>query len=507
MSRSALDVSQTKDFPAWYQAAVREADLAEESGVRGCMIIKPWGNGLWERMKAILNGAIEATGHENCYFPMLIPLKHFEQEAQHVDGFAKEMAVVTHHRLKVIDGKLQPDPEAKLEEPLIVRPTSETIIGSAMSRWVRSYRDLPLLLNQWANVMRWEMRPRMFLRTSEFLWQEGHTAHVDEADAMAETERMLGVYRDFAVHALALPVIDGHKPEHERFPGAVETLTIEAMMRDGKALQSGTSHYLGTNFAKAQNIQFQDDQGEWKHAHTTSWGLSTRMIGAVIMAHGDDDGLRLPPRVAPQQVILVPMLKGGEADEAIKTYCQELAEALRAQSVFGEALRVRVDLDADKAQNKRWRWVKKGAPLICEIGARDVENGKVAFLRRDALRTEDGKINSQVVEREDFPAMAAAALTEIHTALYDRASTFLAEHTHQVESFEDMVALFKSGEPAFAKLAWSRPTGEALETVIKRLKDHQLTVRVAPFDQGEVRGKCVFTGDQAVENIIVAKSY
>ena len=507
MSRSALDVSQTKDFPAWYQAAVREADLAEESGVRGCMIIKPWGNGLWERMKAILNGAIEATGHENCYFPMLIPLKHFEQEAQHVEGFAKEMAVVTHHRLKVIDGKLQPDPEARLEEPLIVRPTSETIIGSAMSRWVRSYRDLPLLLNQWANVMRWEMRPRMFLRTSEFLWQEGHTAHVDEKDAMEETERMLGVYRDFAVNALALPVVDGRKPEHERFPGAVETLTIEAMMRDGKALQSGTSHYLGTNFARAQNIQYQDQQGEWKHAHTTSWGLSTRMIGAVIMAHGDDDGLRLPPRVAPQQVVIIPMLKGAPDDQKIADYCAELARSLVGQEVFGEAIRVRVDLDQDKPQNKRWRWVKKGAPIICEIGPRDVENAKVAFLRRDTLRTEEGKMNSHFVERVDFPAMAAEILAEIQTGLYARAEAFLEAHTHTVASFEEKVELFGSGEPAWARVSWSRPTGKALDDVVKRLKEHQLTVRVAPFDQGEIAETCIFTGETAVETIVVAKAY
>ena len=304
MIKHALSVRRADDFAAWYQEVVSEADLAEESGVRGCMVIKPWGYGIWERIQKVMDSAIKDAGVQNAYFPLFIPLSFFEKEADHVDGFAKEMAVVTHHRL-IADGKgkLVPDPEAKLEEPLIVRPTSETVIGSAMSLWVQSWRDLPLMVNQWANVVRWEMRTRMFLRTSEFLWQEGHTAHADRDDAMKETLRALEMYRAFAEDVLAMPVVAGEKPENERFPGAVATYSIEAMMQDGKALQAGSSHYLGTGFAEAANIRYQDKDGNHALCHTTSWGTSTRMIGGVIMTHGDDDGLRCPPRIAPRPVV------------------------------------------------------------------------------------------------------------------------------------------------------------------------------------------------------------
>jgi prolyl-tRNA synthetase len=317
----ALSVSRVtgnrSTFPQWYQAVVREADMAEPSPVRGSMIIKPWGWGIWEEMQRDLDRRIKETGHENCYFPLFIPLSFIAKEAQHVEGFAKEMAVVTHHRLKLIDGKLKPDPDAELEEPLIVRPTSETIIGDAFSRWIKSYRDLPVLINQWANVVRWEMRTRVFLRTAEFLWQEGHTAHADAESAEAETLRMLEVYRAFSEETLSIPVIAGEKPENERFPGAVNTYSIEAMMQDGKALQAGTSHYLGQNFAKAQNIRYQNANGELDWCHTTSWGLSTRMVGALVMTHGDDDGLRLPPAVAPRQVAIVPMLRDKPEDAQV----------------------------------------------------------------------------------------------------------------------------------------------------------------------------------------------
>jgi len=293
--KHALSVTRAQNFAGWYQEVISEADLAEESGVRGCMVIRPWGYGMWERIQKLMDAEIKAAGVENCYFPLFIPLSFFEKEADHVEGFAKEMAVVTHHRL-VSDGngKLIPDPGSKLEEPLVVRPTSETVIGAAMSRWVQSWRDLPLMVNQWANVVRWEMRTRMFLRTSEFLWQEGHTAHVDRQDAMHETMRALEMYRAFAEGPLAMPVVAGEKPENERFPGAVATYSIEAMMQDGKALQAGTSHYLGTGFAEASGIKYQDKDGNQQFAHTTSWGVSTRMIGGVIMTHGDDDGLRCP---------------------------------------------------------------------------------------------------------------------------------------------------------------------------------------------------------------------
>ena len=355
MIKHALSVTREADFAAWYQAVIAEGDMAEESGVRGCMVIRPWGYGIWERIQRLLDDRIKATGHENCYFPLFIPLSYFEKEADHVEGFAKEMALVTHHRL-ISDGKggLMPDPSAKLEEPLIVRPTSETVIGAAFSRWVQSWRDLPVLINQWANVVRWEMRTRMFLRTSEFLWQEGHTAHASEAEAREHTLRMLEVYRSFAEECLAMPVVAGEKPENERFPGAVATYSIEAMMQDGKALQAGTSHFLGTTFSQAQDIKFQNSAGVQELAQTTSWGVSTRMIGGVIMVHGDDDGLRVPPRVAPWQIVIVPMLRDNDEDAALIDYCKGLQAELAGLSALGEPVRALLDLRAPKAATKRW---------------------------------------------------------------------------------------------------------------------------------------------------------
>ena len=311
-AKTAITPTRAENYAQWYQQVVRAADMAEMSGVRGCMIIKPWGYGLWELIQSQLDARFKETGHENCYFPLFIPLSYFQREAQHVEGFAKEMAVVTHHRLAVKDGILTPD--GLLEEPLVVRPTSETVIGEAMAKWVQSYRDLPLLMNQWANVVRWEMRPRILLRTSEFLWQEGHTAHETEDEALRETRQMLEVYRSFVEECLALPVITGEKIAAERFPGAVSTLCIEAMMQDGRALQAGTSHYLGQNFAKACNIQFQSRAGAQEFAHTTSWGVSTRLLGALVMTHADDDGMRVPPRVAAHQIVIIPILR----DEAQK---------------------------------------------------------------------------------------------------------------------------------------------------------------------------------------------
>ena len=388
----ALNVTRADNFPEWYQAVVRDADMAETSAVRGCMVIKPWGYGVWELMQGDLDRRIKATGHDNCYFPLFIPLSFIAKEAGHVEGFAKEMAVVTHHRLKNIDGKLQPDPEAELEEPLIVRPTSETIIGDAFSRWIRSYRDLPLLVNQWANVVRWEMRTRLFLRTAEFLWQEGHTAHADEADARVETLKMLEVYRAFSEDILAMPVVTGEKPENERFPGAVSTYSIEAMMQDGKALQAGTSHYLGTGFAHAQNIRFQTDQGDWAFCHTTSWGVSTRLIGGVIMTHGDDDGLRLPPAIAPRQIVIVPMLRDKPEDAEVLAYAKGLADDLNDLVAFKGAVRAFVDTKPLKSAEKRWNWVRKGAPVIVEIGPRDAAGGQVTYMRRDQLRDPVGDL-------------------------------------------------------------------------------------------------------------------
>ncbi|MCM8729421.1 proline--tRNA ligase [Hephaestia sp. GCM10023244] len=511
MIKHALSVTREQDFAAWYQAVITEADMAEESGVRGCMVIRPWGYGVWERIQRLLDDRIKATGHDNCYFPLFIPLSYFEKEAEHVEGFAKEMAVVTHHRL-IGDGKggLIPDPQAKLEEPLVVRPTSETVIGAAFSRWIQSWRDLPVLINQWANVVRWEMRTRMFLRTSEFLWQEGHTAHATADEARDETLKMLEVYRSFAEDCLAVPVVAGEKPEHERFPGAVETWSIEAMMQDGKALQAGTSHFLGTNFAAAQNIRFQNAEGQFELAHTTSWGVSTRMIGAVIMTHGDDDGLRVPPRIAPWQVVIVPMLRDNPEDAAIVDYCRALQAELAQQSVLGEPMRVLLDLKPAKAAVKRWGWVKKGAPIVVEVGGRDVAGGNVSVIRRDRLYRDDGKLDSAIVARDAFVGDAAGLLEGIQHGLHAEARARMdANIDRSITDFAGVEAFFaKSGKyPGWVEVQWARPTGAALKQVEERLKALKLTVRNAPRDAAEADGTCVFSGAPAVERILIGRAY
>ena len=514
----ALNVTRADNFPEWYQAVVRDADMAETSAVRGCMVIKPWGYGVWELMQGDLDRRIKATGHDNCYFPLFIPLSFIAKEAGHVEGFAKEMAVVTHHRLKNIDGKLQPDPEAELEEPLIVRPTSETIIGDAFSRWIRSYRDLPLLVNQWANVVRWEMRTRLFLRTAEFLWQEGHTAHADEADARVETLKMLEVYRAFSEDILAMPVVTGEKPENERFPGAVSTYSIEAMMQDGKALQAGTSHYLGTGFAHAQNIRFQTDQGDWAFCHTTSWGVSTRLIGGVIMTHGDDDGLRLPPAIAPRQIVIVPMLRDKPEDAEVLAYAKGLADDLNDLVAFKGAVRAFVDTKPLKSAEKRWNWVRKGAPVIVEIGPRDAAGGQVTYMRRDQLR--DGeKVGMRNASREDFIAGAVDLLTGIQKALFDEAKVRLdANIVDGVTDFAGVESYFGAAASdddeasaafkGWLRVAWSKPTGASLDAVVEKLKSLKLTIRNAPTDQPSgALAPCLFTGDASVETILIARSY
>ncbi len=510
--RHALSVKRADDFAQWYQEVISAADMAEELGVRGCMVIKPWGYGIWERIQRLLDARIKATGHDNAYFPLLIPLKNFEREAEHVEGFAKEMAVVTHHRL-IADGKggLVPDPEAKLEEPLVIRPTSETIIGDAMARWIQSWRDLPLKLNQWANVMRWEMRTRMFLRTSEFLWQEGHTAHETAAEAKEHTLRMLEVYRACAEEDLALPVIAGEKPENERFPGAVETWSIEAMMQDGKALQAGTSHYLGTNFAEASGIKFQDRDGGQQFAHTTSWGVSTRMIGGVIMVHGDDDGLKVPPAIAPWQVVIVPMLREDEGDAALLDYCAGLKTRLAGASALGEPVRVLLDAKPGKAAAKRWDWVRKGAPLIVEVGGRDVAGGTVSLLRRDALwNTENGKPAFTAPTLDEAAASIPRVLEAMQTSmLADAASERDARIDRTVTDFAGLQAFFADGvkNPGWLEVQWSKPTGAALEAVTEQLKTLKLTLRNVPLGAAPANSACVFTGDPAVERVLVARAY
>ncbi len=508
MIKHALSVTRQADFAAWYQDVIAEADLAEESGVRGCMVIKPWGYGIWERIQKVMDAAIKDAGVQNAYFPLFIPLSFFEKEADHVDGFAKEMAVVTHHRLiQDAKGKLIPDPDAKLEEPLIVRPTSETVIGNAMSRWVQSWRDLPLKVNQWANVVRWEMRTRMFLRTSEFLWQEGHTAHADRDDAMAETLRALEMYRSFAEDVLAMPVIAGEKPENERFPGAVATYSIEAMMQDGKALQAGTSHYLGTGFAEAAGIRYQDKDGGHSLCHTTSWGTSTRMIGGVIMTHGDDDGLRCPPRIAPHQIVIVPMLRDNDEDAAILDYCRDLESQLKALDAFREPVRVLLDTTGAKAQTKRWGWVKKGAPIIVEVGPRDVAGGNVAVIRRDRLYQESGKLDTAFVPKGDFVASAVATLTDIQANLHAEAKERL--HSNIRRDVTDLAVHF-AGDDKFVgwvEVQWSRPTGAALDKIVEQLKALKLTMRNTPLDAAPADGACFFTGEPAVERVLIGRTY
>ena len=510
MSKRALTVTREQDFPEWYQVAVRDGDMAETSPVRGCMVIKPWGWGVWERIQAELDARIKETGHDNCYFPLFIPMSFIAKEAEHVEGFAKEMAVVTHHRLKNEGGKLVVDPDAKLEEPLIVRPTSETIIGDAFQRWIKSYRDLPLLINQWANVVRWEMRTRLFLRTTEFLWQEGHTAHADRDDAMAETLKMLEVYREFAENVLALPVIAGEKPANERFPGADNTYSIEAMMQDGKALQAGTSHYLGTHFAKAQNIQFQNREGQLTYCHTTSWGVSTRLIGGVIMTHGDDDGLRLPPTIAPRQIVIVPMLRDKPEDQELLDYCASLEKELKAAGI-----RVLVDAKQVKSAEKRWNWVRRGAPVIVEIGGRDAAGGNVTYMRRDALRDGD-KIVSHTRPRAEFVTEAPALLDDIQARLFAEAKARLDGNIiSRFKTFDELVEYFGTAEAeddagafkGWARVAWSKPEGAKLEAIRERLKALKLTIRNAPLDQEPVQGACLFTGDPTREYVLIGRAY
>jgi prolyl-tRNA synthetase len=504
------------NFPEWYQAVVKEADLAEPSPVRGSMIIKPWGYGIWELMQRHLDARIKETGHENCYFPLFIPMSFIGREAQHVEGFAKEMAVVTHHRLKMIDDKLQPDPDAKLEEPLIVRPTSETIIGDAFSRWIRSHRDLPLLINQWANVVRWEMRTRLFLRTAEFLWQEGHTAHAAAKDAMDETLKILEMYREFSEKILAMPVIAGEKSANERFPGADNTYSIEAMMQDGKALQAGTSHYLGTHFAEAQNIRFQNEAGELSYCHTTSWGVSTRLIGGMVMTHGDDDGLRVPPAIAPRQVVIVPMLRGKPEDADVLAYCGMLEHQIGDRTAFGERVRVLVDKKDIKSAEKRWDWVRRGAPIILEIGPRDVAGGVVSFMRRDNLRDGD-KVISDREPHDLFVSEVGSILEGIQDNLYREAKARLDSNIRtEVQNVAELAAYF--GEVAggddeavdfkgWVRAPWCAPAGPEMDAIEDQLKALKLTIRNAPMDQPETKGKCIFTGKDGVEEILIARSY
>jgi prolyl-tRNA synthetase len=506
-NKNAKGISPTRaeDFPAWFQAVVKEAEVAELAHVRGSMVIRPWGYAIWELMQAELDRMIKKSGAENAYFPLFIPLGYFEAEAKHVEGFAKEMAVVTHHRLE--QDPADPEklvPGGELAEPLVVRPTSETIIGKSMAKWINSYRDLPMMLNQWANVVRWELRPRVLLRTTEFLWQEGHTAHATEAEAREETVRMLEVYRDFAESFLAMPVLTGEKPEAERFPGAEMTLSIEAMMQDGKALQAGTSHYLGQGFAKSADIQFSNQEGERGFVYTSSWGVSTRLLGALIMSHADDDGLRLPPTVAPQQVVIVPIARGEEAD-AVLDAAKALAAELQGTRFGNAEVRARADLRDRGAPDKRWEWIRKGVPLVIEIGPRDIEEGVVAIRRRDS---EGFKPDS--VAREAVAAEVPRLLEEIQRGYSEGAANRLAQRTaSDITDRAAFEAWFDdgSGEGGISKGFVRAPWSEAPESeqIMEQLK---VSVRCLPSDQKlPPDSVCVLTGEPAVVEAVFAKAY
>ena len=515
--KSAITPRRAEDFPEWYQQVVRAADLAEPSDVRGCMVIKPWGYGIWENMQRALDAMFKASGHRNAYFPLFIPLSYMQKEAEHVEGFAKECAVVTHHRLELdAEGKMVP--ASPLTEPLVVRPTSETIIGASYAKWVQSYRDLPILINQWANVVRWEMRPRLFLRTTEFLWQEGHTVHETEAEARAETRQMLEVYETFARDHLAIPVYAGEKSERERFPGAVETLCIEAMVQDRKAIQAGTSHFLGQNFSRSSGIQFQTRDGKQEFGWTTSWGMSTRMIGTVIMMHGDDDGLVLPPRIAPTQIVILPVTPKPETREAVLAAANGLAAELRAITWHGAPLEVQVDQRDVGGGIKNWEWIKKGVPLRVELGPRDLESGNVAVSRRDgAVVAGSGNPEKPALKlylpAGHFVRQAAGMLDSIQQNLYDRALAFRNAHTSVVETKEEFYDFFtpkNSAKPeihgGFALAHWNG--SRAVEEQVKN--DLKVTIRCIPFDDPAsppAAGKCIFTGEPSARRVLWAKSY
>ena len=482
------------DYSKWYNELVVKADLAENSAVRGCMVIKPYGYAIWEKMQAELDRMFKETGHENAYFPLFVPKSLFEAEEKNAEGFAKECAVVTHYRLQNDPdnpGKLRVDPEAKLEEELVVRPTSEAIIWNTYKGWVQSYRDLPLLINQWANVVRWEMRTRLFLRTAEFLWQEGHTAHATKAEAVSEARQMQEVYATFAEDFMAMPVIKGYKSDSERFAGAEDTLTIEALMQDGKALQAGTSHFLGQNFAKAFDVKFTTKEGKKEHVWATSWGVSTRLIGGLIMTHSDDNGLVLPPRLAPIQVVIVPIYKGEEQLEAISERVAVFVKELRKKGVSVKF----DDRDTYRPGAKFAEYELKGVPVRIAIGKRDLENGTVEIARRDTLE-------KQTVSQTDVVEFVSNLLEEIQDNLFQKAIDFRTEHTTSVYNFEEFkTAIANKG--GFVSAHWDGT--EETENKIKDLT--KATIRCIPNDAKEEIGTCVFSGKPSSKRVLFAKAY
>ena len=483
---------RSEDYSKWYNELVINADLAENSGVRGCMVIKPYGFSIWEKMQAELDRMFKETGHQNAYFPLFIPKSYFSKEASHVDGFAKECAIVTHYRLRE-DGKggVEVDPDAKLEEELIVRPTSETIIWDTYRKWIQSYRDLPLLINQWANVVRWEMRTRLFLRTTEFLWQEGHTAHATNQEAIEETEQMVNIYAEFVEDYMAVPVIKGLKTESERFAGAEETYCIEALMQDGKALQAGTSHFLGQNFAKAFDVKFTAKDGKQDYVWATSWGVSTRLMGALIMTHSDDKGLVLPPKLAPDQVVIVPIYRNDEQFELVSELAKEVMKELRAKGV-------RVKFDNRDTYKPGWKFNEyelKGVPVRLAIGPRDVENGTLELARRDTLTKES-------ISRDNVVSIVVDLMDEIQKNLYNKADSFRTEKTSEVMTYDEFKEVLNT-KGGFILAHWDG-TAETEELIKNETK---ATIRCIPLDTKQEKGTCMVSGKSSNQKVLFAKAY
>ena len=483
---------RSENYSEWYNEIVKRADLAENSAVRGCMVIKPYGFSIWEKMQRALDDMFKATGHSNAYFPLFVPKSFLEKEEEHAEGFAKECAVVTHYRLKANpNGKgLIVDPNAKLEEELIIRPTSEAVIWNTYKGWIQSWRDLPLLINQWANVVRWEMRTRLFLRTAEFLWQEGHTAHATDTEAIEETERMLGVYATFAEEWMAMPVLQGLKSPNERFAGAVETYCIEALMQDGKALQSGTSHYLGQNFAKSFDVKFVNKENQLEYPFATSWGVSTRLMGALIMAHSDDQGLVLPPKLAPIQVVIIPIHKTPEDLAKISERIYPIVEALKSKGIS-------VKYDDNDNQRSGWKFAEyelKGVPVRLGLGMRDLENGTIEVARRDILTKESKPI-------ENIAEYVADLLDEIQTNIYQKALKFREENTFQVDSWEDFKTQIEKG--GFISAHWDGTS----ETEEKIKAETKATIRLIPINAPEESGNCVYSGEPSLKRVVFARAY
>ncbi len=485
---------RSEDYSAWYNELVKRADLAENSAVRGSMVIKPYGYAIWEKMQAELDRMFKETGHSNAYFPLFIPKSYLSKEADHVEGFAKECAVVTHYRLKNDEAKggVVVDPDARLEEELIVRPTSETVIWNTYKNWIQSYRDLPILVNQWANVVRWEMRTRLFLRTAEFLWQEGHTAHATKDEAVAETKQMLEVYADFAENFMAVPVIKGVKTESEKFAGAEDTYCIEALMQDGKALQAGTSHFLGQNFAKAFDVKFSNKEGKLDLVWGTSWGVSTRLMGALIMAHSDDQGLVLPPKLAPIQVVIVPIFKGDEQLEKVSGVANKLYEELKSKGVS-------VKFDDRREQTPGWKFAQyelQGIPVRVAIGPKDLEKGTVELARRDTREKQF------VANDENLTNTITSLLEEIQTNIYSKALSFRTESTHKADTYEEFKKLLDN-EGGFIAAHWD---GTA-ETEEKIKNETKATIRCIPLDAEDEEGTCMYSGNPSSRRVIFARAY